>query len=324
MTSPFHARRRQPFVNEQYVVRQIARRGDLISRLHAELIEPDTDSEGRSQLLASAAEATYGRLSLRYTAGEDPPQLRAELQSVIEALERYQMALAEFEGIPDAAPLGLGRLDDYERCMQLIGLCYLLHRRDLLPRIAALEDPAYAGEDVLYEELLDYAVAGRYDVDTLKFVEVYDPLIEAMYSETTAQAVAPLAKYVDNWYPWFKLVPWHDGHLRINGTQGDYFGYWAFEAGAVALLCNIDDSSIDHMVYPKDLVAWARANMALSEADADGVLRLRCLAGQPCPRAGMWFTPARPGSRRPFAHGETMPEVGGSFGATIWQWESDR
>lgn len=287
------------------------------------LPEADSELQARSIAASLVADNNYQLLSIRLTAGEAFEDARTQLETVVESYERYQKALADFEGIPDAAPLGLGRLDDYERCMQLIGLCYLLHRRDLLPRIAALEDPAYAGEDVLYEELLDYAVAGRYDVDTLKFVEVYDPLIEAMYSETAAQAVAPLAKYVDNWYPWFKLVPWHDGHLRINGTQGDYFGYWAFEAGAVALLCNIDDSSIDHMVYPKDLVAWARANVALSEADAAGVLRLRCLASQPCPRAGMWFTPARPDSRRRFVQGETMPEADGSFGATIWQWDAD-
>lgn len=267
------------------------------------------------------AEDAYKRLSLCYTGGEDPATLRADLQSVIEAYECYQKALAEYEEIPNAAPLGLGRLDDYERCVQLIGLCYLLHRRDLLPRIAALEDPAYAGEDVLYEELLDHAIAGRYDTDMLKFVEVYDPLIEAMYSETAEQAVAPLAKYVDNWYPWFRLVPWHDGHLRINGTEGDYFGYWAFEAGAVALLCDIDDRSIDHLVYPKDLVAWARANKALSEGDSQGRTRLRCLGGQLCPKAGFWFTPARADSRRAFAEGEVMPEVGGDYGVTIWQWD---
>jgi hypothetical protein len=220
--------------------------------------------------------------------------------------------------------LGLGRLDDYQRCMQLIGLCYLLHRRDLLPRIAALEDPAYAGEDVLYEELLDYALPGRFETADLKFVEVYDPLIQAMYAESAEDATAAIAKYLDNWYPWFRLTPWHDGHLRINGTEGDYFGYWAFEAGAVALLCDIDDSSVDHMVYPKDLVAWARENAALSEPDGQGNTPLRCPAGQPCPKAGWWFTPSDPASRRQFKTDELMPEVPSAYGKTIWQFDTQQ
>ena len=44
----------------------------------------------------------------------------------------------------------------------------------------------------------------------------------------------------------------------MTSTEGAYFGYWAFEAGAVAYLYGIDDNQISHMVYPKDLVAYAR------------------------------------------------------------------
>lgn len=47
----------------------------------------------------------------------------------------------------------------------------------------------------------------------------------------------------------------------------------------------------------------------------------RCEAGQPCPREGFWFTPARSNSRRHFKAGEQMPDVGGDYGTTIWQWD---
>lgn len=50
-------------------------------------------------------------------------------------------------------------------------------------------------------------------------------------------------------------------------------------------------------------------------------VRLRCEAGQPCPREGFWFTPARSNSRRHFKAGEQMPDVGGDYGTTIWQWD---
>jgi hypothetical protein len=52
--------------------------------------------------------------------------------------------------------------------------------------------------------------------------------------------------------------------------------------------------------------------------------RQRCEAGLPCPREGYWFTPAQSGSRRTFKTGEVMPEVGGDYGATIWQWDQNQ
>lgn len=53
-------------------------------------------------------------------------------------------------------------------------------------------------------------------------------------------------------------------------------------------------------------------------------VRLRCEAKQPCPRAGYWFTPARASSRTHFETGQPMPDVGGTWGATIWQWDEQQ
>ncbi|MBT0964236.1 hypothetical protein [Denitromonas iodatirespirans] len=47
-------------------------------------------------------------------------------------------------------------------------------------------------------------------------------------------------------------------------------------------------------------------------------------AGQPCPEAGWWFTPAKSDSRRWFEQGETMPSVGRDYGQTFWQWAPDQ
>lgn len=47
-------------------------------------------------------------------------------------------------------------------------------------------------------------------------------------------------------------------------------------------------------------------------------------AGQPCPDAGWWFTPAQSDSRRYFKAGETLPTLGGDYGQTFWQWSPDQ
>jgi hypothetical protein len=53
-------------------------------------------------------------------------------------------------------------------------------------------------------------------------------------------------------------------------------------------------------------------------------LRLRTVAGDPCPQSGYWLTPASLSSRRKFTSGDVMPEIGGDYGATIWQWDEQQ
>jgi Immunity protein 74 len=43
-----------------------------------------------------------------------------------------------------------------------------------------------------------------------------------------------------------------------------------------------------------------------------------------CPQDGFWLTPARMNSRRHFKVGEVMPDVGGDYGLTIWQWDENQ
>jgi hypothetical protein len=47
-------------------------------------------------------------------------------------------------------------------------------------------------------------------------------------------------------------------------------------------------------------------------------------AGQPCPREGWWFTPAKAGSRRFFVVGQVMPAFTTDYGATLWQWDEQQ
>ena len=70
---------------------------------------------------------------------------------------------------------------------------------------------------------------------------------------------ALVKEFLDGWYKGLKGCYWHDTHTDQEGSS--YFGYWAFEAALVTVLWDIDDQSYrDHLVYPKDLADWVRAN----------------------------------------------------------------
>ena len=77
-----------------------------------------------------------------------------------------------------------------------------------------------------------------------------------------------------------------------------------------------------HPVKPTGRMVPLPPPLSFDEPEMEGLLR--CPAGQPCPQAGWWSSPAKADSRRRFAAGEVMPDLGGDYGATIWQWDLDQ
>ncbi|MFW9086843.1 hypothetical protein ACOI7N_20105 [Pseudomonas sp. P2758] len=117
------------------------------------------------------------------------------LEDLIQKYEVSQAALAESEQAPDISPLAIDDWPhEYEECVQVIGLCILLHRIDLLKRFVRLTDNAgYAGDDTLYEDLLCKVLPGRSDIGQW-YHDVYAPLVEAIYAETKEDASNLLKK----------------------------------------------------------------------------------------------------------------------------------
>ncbi|WP_339507769.1 hypothetical protein [Pseudomonas sp. RL_35y_Pfl2_P42] len=88
---------------------------------------------------------TLNKLLATYTVGREISELPPLLEEVIEKHEIYQDKLAKNEQIPEISPLAIGdwRLPyQYEECVQVIGLCILLHRTELLKRFVVLVDNA--------------------------------------------------------------------------------------------------------------------------------------------------------------------------------------
>ncbi|MFW9081545.1 PoNe immunity protein domain-containing protein [Pseudomonas sp. P2757] len=135
------------------------------------------------------------KLTATYTAGEDISSLTHLLEDLIQKYEVSQAALAESEQAPDISPLAIDDWPhEYEECVQVIGLCILLHRIDLLKRFVRLTDNAgYAGDDTLYEDLLCKVLPGRSDIGQW-YHDVYAPLVEAIYAETKEDASNLLKK----------------------------------------------------------------------------------------------------------------------------------
>lgn len=310
--------RRQQFLSEARYSNFFKNKEKTTVFFEENTFQAESESQEKSLRARHFQKLILKEILIRYTAGNEIDTLIPLVESLVDSYETLQEKLAIYEGIPNITPLTIDDwLDQYEECVQVFSLCILLHRTDLLKRFVALIDPAgYAGDDTLYEDLLCKVLPDRYDVDRW-YHDVYTPLVLAIYEEDKDEASKLLKKYCENWYPAFKQAPWHDSHKQ--GDEGSYCGYWALEAGAAAFLYGIDDQDVDHMVYPKDLVEYARNHKPSDKAQIG-----RIDSGQPCSKTGYWFTPAEADSRRYFLQGEIMPKYEEStWGDTIWYWSGE-
>ncbi|WP_460099933.1 PoNe immunity protein domain-containing protein [Pseudomonas sp. H3_C08] len=253
-------RKRQAFLTDSYYRKSIRLYDETESRWVGETMQADSAAEEQALRTTYFKDAAFNALLVSYTAGEPIASLVPRLEKLVDHYEINQQALA-LNDEPNVSPLAIDDWpEQYEECVQVMSLCILLHRIDLLARFSALIDRAgYAGEDTLYEDLLRKCLPGRADLDEW-YHDLYTPLIRAIYAESAEESSELLEQYCDGWYQGFEDLQtnWHDSHLDIEDDDGNYVGYWTFEAAAIAFLYGIDDSKIDHMVYPKDLVEYAR------------------------------------------------------------------
>lgn len=330
--SDFDLTRRQRFLGEDYFDWLLASLTDNITRW-ADRLTPigDTEDERKALTRGIVASDTYKRFLLNYTGGMEIQLLRSELETVVEAFESHAAAIRVFEADSTQPPLAFSDIGDYESVMQLIGFCYLLHRRDLLPRVIEMFDPAYRGKDTLYEDLLAYEFEGRVDVDSWYHDVPYRPLVFSLYRDTKEESVDDVSEYLDGWYQGMAAAPWHDGHLDAHKNgNGNYVGYWAVEAATVAFLRQLDDSSFrDHLLYPKDLIDFARnfKEGAAHETSTPGPVTVR--TGQVCPETGVWKAQGHNVPGVMVTQGERMPDVfapdrSGAHRPQLAVWELER
>ncbi|MBW3510660.1 PoNe immunity protein domain-containing protein [Janthinobacterium sp. NKUCC06_STL] len=324
----FHEKRRQQFLSEQYFEADIQHALDIsIPGLLQVLNAADSDAEDRSRVSGVIAYITCKNFFLNYTAGESIAVLRDSFISVVEAYERASRYYREYTKSSDSPNFGFQEIDDFERIIQLVGLAILLHQRELIPRIHSLiSNSVYDRKDAMYEELIGHDLPDRPFLDAWYHQLPYLHLLNATDEEDSEAKIAKMEQYLKVWYASMKNAGWHDSHLDVREDGGAYFGYWAIEAAAIVYLYNIKDSSFrNHIVYPKDLVDFARQfdKQAISTFLVPEKLRVE--GGNPCPQTGYWFTPAIPGSLRHFEQGEIMPvSMDSQYGATIWQWSSEQ
>lgn len=88
--------------------------------------------------------------------------------------------------------------------------------------------------------------------DSFAFKNIYDDTKVIVESENNERAIL-LKNYLNNkWYEAHNECAWYNSH---NSKQDTYYGYWAYEAGAISKILKLNDEELKgQQYYPYDLV----------------------------------------------------------------------
>ncbi|WP_425251901.1 PoNe immunity protein domain-containing protein [Janthinobacterium sp. NFX145] len=334
--SVFHERRRQQFLYEELYNKTRENQLLLIKVGHDNKKVAST-TQGENSIYQFLHLELFWIWMLDYTAGIPINELASRLVAIVDAFEKWNDAYQLFQQdaaleFPEFGPYEyvgapqFPNLFEYENTLQLISIAILLRDQQSVMRIINVLR-SHRGQDGLFEQLIGGYVEKEITLDSCVLGKPYDTLLQVFYEEDEGATLNLLKKYLKIWYPAMKDHPrWHDEHLHINeeGYSG-YYGYWAFEAGATVYLLDLDDSSINHLVYPKDLVDYGRKLRKENRYTSLHTKQLhnihRVEGGSPCPQSGFWETPAKLHSRSHFEQGQIMPVFDdAAYGETIWHW----
>lgn len=272
MSQPFHLKRRQNFLSEerwQYIQK------DLPTSLAFYQERKKSEVFGKKAVFYFNVVVFWQYLCASYTAGEPIETLPPMLDDVLDALRECTTfwfenrdAVIE-EGYDD--PFYFWQIPiDYLRLIQMIAMCYLLHREDLLPKLLEiiLETSIDKQPDAVIEDLFYYHFKDRPDPEYIEMGEHAALLSESTREKDPNEKKSLLNQYLKDWYKQILQFSYREYNSHMAEKQMGFCGYWAFEAAAIAYLDDVDDAEFyQYPYYPKDLVEWARQQRRLGNTE---------------------------------------------------------
>ena len=264
-SNDFFQIRRQQFLTQDYYEENLSLIKKNIEWLRAQDWSTNENNDEYNSQEArrwfNIAHMTWELLQLEYTAGQPIDSLAPYLEQVVLARENQARAKAEYFKTDQEPVLGDSN-EGYLLPLQLIGLSYLLNRRDLLVRIDVLihgvGESKNLYDDFTYEKLLSFNNPNQIIPDN-RFTDDYINLENVFFENNTPkEALIDLTAYLKEWYLLHEDQLWYDSHLDLEHND-KYVGYWSFESAAVVYLLGLDDDSLHRFIYyPADLVSYAR------------------------------------------------------------------
>ncbi|ROR31755.1 uncharacterized protein DUF1910 [Mobilisporobacter senegalensis] len=227
---------RDKIKNQTYFNEFISEDTDRINKFVKKLANNEIKEERVLSIKIKIHDLRLGILIAKYSRGDNLEEIEKDYLKLIEDWEEVWQS------------------DFYMKNLWMISLGVLLNLgMKQFEKIKELLDK-YNVNDWLYNFLLRYNVDGIDEIQgDLSFPEVYVKLKEIICNQTNRSEMLKL--YISNdWYHRHNECGWYDSH---KSKQNLYYGYWSFEAGAIAKILDIPDKHLkDEQYYPYDLVHY--------------------------------------------------------------------
>jgi hypothetical protein len=258
-----------------------------------------------------------------YSAGHEITQIRAYFPTFIDYWVEYSNCSEQYKNTPEASLESVGHValagDEYHRALVFVSFGILLGWQGLLPRLVPILDYRNPRDGLLEHVLISLGIErDPAPGECLRHLPYFRTL--KIFKAKPSERPSLMAEYLDDWYVASRREPYYDSHKRRNTFKG----YWSWEAAAITVLLDIDDTSYRNaQFYPRDLVDFARQakrDYAPSGVPPAAANELRAKAGDPCPKAGTWVSLDVESTRRRFEFEQPMPDLNSAYGLTVWSF----
>ena len=194
------------------------------------------------------------------------------------------------------------------------------------------------GTDTFLEIEMWRNVEDNGDTTILFAYKFHDQLQEIMRFIEVENQSTPLVSFTSRYNnPPFDIRLWDEPKVLAKGFQIDKslkshtFPLIKQKTGFdTAKLINTDPYLITNEEFVKryksseDMTPYYE-NQPEAKPEMTSQIRGRCPAGEPCPKAGYWFTLAKTDSRAYFKQGDIMPDYpNNNWGQVIWQFDGEQ
>ena len=204
-----------------------------ISRFSDKLANGEVKPERQLPVKTKIHDLKLGILTARYSRGDSLSLLEEEYAELLKSWKE------------------VWKPDNYNKNLKMISLGVLFDGDTMLAK--AMKDMLKATE--INDWLLNFLLCSWLGVKVenencdLIFPKDFSLLQKAVLTHNKREF---LQKYLSCWYG--EDGGYYEAH---KSNRKIYYGYWSFEAGAVAKILNIDDTGMEHILYyPYDLVRY--------------------------------------------------------------------
>ena len=229
---------RDVLMNEQYFCEYIEEETERVNKFLTKLKNNEVREDRIYSVKKKIDSIKFGLLISKYSSGEDVSKLETEFIQLLEDM-----------------PLYWNNNSSYIDMLWMMALAILFEVSEERFHILVDLVDKYKRNDAVLDFFTTYKLKGiiKNIEGSFSYGFPYNKLTDIVLDKESA--VSRLKDYLEKyWYVGHKDMGWYEIH---KAKEKLYYGYWSFEAGAIAKILKLDDSSLKNMqYYPYDLVHY--------------------------------------------------------------------